>query len=390
MKSYFCKAITFIYCLVFLTGCSMLPMIHRAKLDDPKFRRMPYEVDGKRRMVDIFYATSREIKGKATSPKSYTSEISSETSYGTMEISIKPGLKIGTMLPGWYKRKKLVRLEEIQPLENEIFMQKLNEAVNISPRRSLLITIFGFKDKFEYMAIESGYFAYLLDINTPVLFFDWPNDQSVTPWGYFEAEKLAKRSGAHLARLLTRVIHEIKPDKLWIQGSSLGCQVVCEAFEEMYKNNDLADAETEIDHVVLSAPDVAQKEFNDQFKKEILALSDRLTTYVSSNDKALLMSGVLSMEKKLGRQHIKIQKHEQFEEARDILYLKSLNPDRIEMVDVTPINDASFGHGYYLESSEYFDDLFLRLVQEPQHVNRRAYLLKNEDETDYWVLYSGK
>ena len=63
---------------------------------------------------------------------------------------------------------------------------------------------------------------------------------------------------------------------------------------------DLADVQTEIENVILTAPDVDKEEFNDQFKREIAALSKNLTVYVSSNDRALLMSRVLNRGRRLG------------------------------------------------------------------------------------------
>ena len=187
---------------------------------------------------------------------------------------------------------------------------------------------------------------------------------------------------------MKQVIGEVKPEKIWIHSSSIGCQVACDAFEHMHKDADFSDAETEIQHVIMAAPDVGDDEFNARFKNEISALTKNLTTYVSSNDEALLLSSIIDNEKKLGRQ--KLKKHQQLEETKDILYLKSLSPDRIALVDVTPINTASFRHGYYLESPEYFDDVYMRIFRDDLHVdNRRLYLIEFENGTDHWILRRG-
>ncbi|RPI97075.1 MAG: alpha/beta hydrolase [Spirochaetales bacterium] len=149
----------------------------------------------------------------------------------------------------------------------------------------------------------------------------------------------------------------------------------------------MADKETEIAHLIMAAPDVGQDDFDKQFKDELAALSENVTVYVSSNDTALLISGFINDGKRLGRQKLK---HEQMEEAKDMLYLKSLAPDKVNLIDVTPINSASYKHGYYLESPEFYDDFYLRLFDAGPKVNRKLYLFKCENNVDYWVMESGR
>ncbi|UCH12860.1 MAG: alpha/beta hydrolase [Candidatus Omnitrophota bacterium] len=377
-----------ILCLIFLTGCSSIPFQRQESLYTGLYKRIPYKVEGTYRVLDVFYATSRKIDNNTRFPKSFRPELGEKMAYGIVNVKIDPALRIGKMLPNWYKKRNLLGVQEAGFLQEDIFMKELSNTINTSPHKSLLIVVFGYKDNFEYIAIETAYFAYLLDVNTPVLLFDWPGDQPVTPWGYLKAQSLAKDSGKYLGNLLTKIIREVKPEKLWIKGSSLGSQVICNAFEEMYKHEDLRDADLEIDHVIFAAPDVGEKEFDENFKNEITAFSKRLTTYVSSNDEALLMSGFINGEKKLGRQKIRVKKQDQLNEAKDILYLKSLLSDKIALVDVTPINEASYKHGYYFEAPEFFDDLYLRILDEQPHTNRHLYLLKTKDDIDYWVLRS--
>ena len=379
-----------ILCFTVLTGCSSIPFQRQESPYAGLYKRMPYKVEGDHRAVDIFYATSRKIDSNARFPKSFHPELGEKMAYGIVNVKIDPALRIGKMLPNLYKKRNLLGVQEAGFLQEDIFMKELSDAIKASPHKSLLIVAFGYKDNFECIAIETAYFAYLLDINTPVLLFDWPGDQPVSPWGYLKAQSLARDSGKYLGSLLAKIIREVKPEKLWIKGSSLGSQVICNAFEEMYNHEDLRDADLEIDHVVFAAPDVGEKEFDENFKNEIAAFSKKITTYVSSNDEALLMSGFISGEKKLGRQKIRVKKQDQHNEAKNILYLKSLLPDKFALIDVTPINKASYKHGYYFEAPEFFDDLYLRILDEDPHTNRRLYLLKTKDDIDYWVLRSDR
>ena len=154
----------------------------------------------------------------------------------------------------------------------------------------------------------------------------------------------------------------------------------------MSEDPSLADAETEIDHVILLAPDVGAKEFSGKFKDHITALSRKVTAYVSSDDNALLMSGFLNCDKRLGRQTLRAKDPEQLQETKELLYLRGMDQDRFTVIDVTPVDYASFGHGYYLEAPEFYDDFYMRLFGAGESVNRRLYLLQCKDGADYWVM----
>lgn len=366
-----------------LAGCASIPLETSSYIKD-LYKRVPYAVEGRYRVVNFFYATDRIIERRTDAPPSFKPELDNKLSYGQIDIKIDPAVKIGAMPPTTFKNRGLIGIENIRESEESEFIKNLSEAVKSSPHKSLLVMIFGYKDGFEFTAMKTAYSMYSLDVNTPVLLFDWPGDQPVSISGYLKAQSYAKLSGPQLGGLLTKIIRDVKPENLWIEGSSLGCQIVCDAFEDMHKYPEFADADLEIDHVVLAAPDVAQNEFDVRFKNELSALSKRLTVYVSSDDDALLMSGFLSNEKKLGRQ--KQKEGEQFGEAKELLYLKSLDPDKISLIDVTPIDNASFGHGYYLECPEFFDDFYQKLLDKTPNANRRLYLLKTKDNVDYWVL----
>ena len=389
-KSLFPSAVLFIFCSSLLTGCAFLPIQTSSGYFKDVYKRIRYTVEGRYRVIDIFYATSRKPDERKTSSVYFTNDMAKGITTGALNIKIGPGIKIETMLPYRLKRKGVIGVQNIDKIDESIFIKQLSEAVNASAHKSVLVVVFGFKDDFEATAIKAAYFAYLLDVNTPVLLFDWPGDQGVSPGGYEKASALATESGPYLGELLTKIIREVKPEKLWVNASSLGCQVVCDAFDHMYKYDDISDKDIEIDHVIFAAPDVGQEEFDSKFKEQLSSMSKKLTAYVSSDDEALLVSGMITREEKLGRQRVRTKAPGQLDEMKKLLYLKSMDPDKVTIIDVTPINQASFKHGYYLESPEFFDDFYQRVFDKQPNVNRRLYLLKVKDGTDYWVLQGNK
>ena len=98
-------------------------------------------------------------------------------------------------------------------------------------------------------------------------------------------------------------------------ANSMGGQVVVNAFHKLYRDADFADAETEIENVVLTAADVDHTEFNQQFKTEIKALADNITVYVSSNDRALLASRFINRGRRLGESTLDPSNPGQLEQA---------------------------------------------------------------------------
>ncbi len=229
-----------------------------------------------------------------------------------------------------------------------------------------------------------------MDIDSPVLVFDWPGDQGSTPRGYRRAQRIAGESGAELAQTLELIIRQVQPERLWLVANSMGGQVVVHAFSILYREADLSDAETEIENVVLTAPDVDKEEFSNQFKREIASLARNLTVYVSSNDRALLMSRLLNRGRRLGESTLDPRNPDQIEEATRIFELIEPNNTLITLVDVTPVNRTRNFHNFSLETPQFFDDLYLRLVNVDMPRSRPEYRVETAAGRVYWVLTRGR
>ena len=162
------------------------------------------------------------------------------------------------------------------------------------------------------------------------------------------------------------------------------------AGSRLYRQADLADAQTEIENVVLTAPDVDHEEFNNRFKQEINALTESLTVYVSSNDRALLISRIINRGLRLGESTLRPENPAQTEEAAALARLVEPNNERITLVDVTPVNRTRNFHNFSLETPEFFDDLYLRLTNERMPQTRELYRIQAPSGAVYWVLTRGR
>ncbi len=343
--------------------------------------RMPHTQKEENKIFNFFYCTNRGITASEDPLLSYGAEFADVLRLGTFKVHLAPELDLRGNNPDKWSG---IEVKNVQALPEEAFFGQLRYAVESSPQNSLAVLVFGYRNSFRDALLKGGKLAVSVDIHTPFLIFDWPSDQALGIGGYKKAFSFAERSGVFLGELMAAVIQRVKPQRLWLGGGSLGTQVICSAFGQMMTHADLADREKEIDHVFLAAPDVGDDEFNAQFKDEIAALAHAVTVYVSSDDKALLLSEWIHGEKRLGR--TRAEKQEQFEEMIDLLELEAKGAEGITVIDVSPVNRSTLGHTFYIESSEFYDDLYQRLLNPHPVRARRLYRTDYRDGAAYWIM----
>ena len=311
--------------------------------------------------------------------------------FGSFDTRIQPTLGLGMLInpTEWFQNEEIT-LENVRALDKEVFVAQLRRLVEESPHRGLLVIVHGFREAFPSALRKTAFVGHILDINSPVLVFDWPGNQGSSLRGYRRALKVAEESGAELAWTLELIINDIQPEKLWLIANSMGAQVVADAFSLMYEDAALADAEKEFEDVVLTAPDVDHEEFDSQFKEEINALTRNFTVYVSSNDRALLISRIINSGRRRGQSTLDTMNPDQLEAATRIADLVDADSDLVTLVDVTPINRTRNFHNFSLETPEFFDDLFLRLTNEDTPRSRTQYQIRTPDGRVYWVLTRGR
>ncbi len=353
--------------------------------------RLPGVPDGDQRRFRFFYATNRINDAETFDDQG--NKIGDVISTGSFEVQISPYLPIQPRV--WFDQKYLKWVGH-RELPRDQFLDELRTAVQASPQKSLLIIVWGFRDWFRSAALKTAYTAFVLDIDTPVLLFDWPGNQGDGPRGYANARNLATQSGPDLGKTLADVIHNTGAERVWVAGSSLGCQTISDAFAWMAEQAHLFGDEIKIDHVVFSAPDVSAQAFDDKFAARIQKLSRHLTAYVSSNDRALLMSHWLNRGRRLGRTaEVAIPPENrseayEFEEAVELLDLQKKGVRNISVVDATPINRTRNLHHFFTDSPEFFDDLFLRLQQPDKGLNRLLHPLRTKEGNSYWILWNNQ
>ena len=340
----------------------------------------------------FFYVTNRQA-GDLQGPVEgrYESDRESSLKFGSFDTTIEPSLGLGIIIDpsAWFLNEE-IQLQNVRSLEQEAFVAELRQQVEASPYRSLLLVVHGFREAFPSALRKTAFLAHVLDIDTPVVVFDWPGNQGSSLRGYRRARQVAAESGAELASTLELIINEVQPERLWLMANSMGGQVVADAFSVLYQNADLADSQTEIENVVLTAPDVDHEEFNNQFKDEMKALADNVTVYVSSNDRALLVSRVINRGLRLGESTLDPSNPGQLEQTARVYELLEPGSDQLSLVDVTPVNRTRNFHNFSLETPEFFDDLYLRFTGSGIPKSRELYSLQTPKGSHYYVLTRGR
>ena len=357
--------------------------------EDFLFRRMTATQLSEHGQYRFYYTTNRTA-GSAEGGISnrFTNERTDQVDFGAFDAEIQPSLGIGMLInPTEWLQNEEIRFLDIYSAPREKFVESLRGAVDNSPHRAVLVVVHGYREAHESALRKTAFLGHVLDIDAPMLVFDWPGDQGSSLRGYRRAHRTASDSGPQLADTLQILIRDVRPDRIWVLANSMGAQVVAKAFSELYREPRLADPETEIEHVVLTAPDVDHTQFDEQFRGQMTAIADHLTVYVSSNDRALLASRLINRGARRGESTLS---PDQLEEAVRISELMEAGDDLVSLVDVTPVNRTRNFHNFSLETPEFFDDLFLRLTNPGVPNSRPVYHIQTPDGVVYSVLTRGR
>ena len=357
-----------------------------------EFRRMQVaRVDGDERFR-FFFATNRAT-GADDLPleERLGAARADRLLLGSFDTEIEPTVGLGRWLDAssWFLDEE-IKILNVRQLDTPNFVQQIRAMVAASPHRALLLLVHGYRADFDFALRGTAFLANVLDINAPVMVFDWPGNQGNSWSGYRRAQQVATASAAELAETLRLIVREIRPERLWLVANSMGGQVVVDAFSELYRDAEFGDPEFEIEDVVLTAPDVDRARFTGQFKAELDALARNTTVYVSSNDRALLASRIINRSRRLGESTLSKEESELLGVVEGALELVEPGNDRVSLVDVTPVNRTRNFHNFSLEVPEYFDDIFLRLTNAATPENRQRYQFRTPEGKTYWVLTRGR
>ena len=162
------------------------------------FRRMTVAQLAEHGEYRFFYATNR-VAGEDSDEldQRFTREREEQLKFGTFDAEIRPSLGLGMLInpTEWFQNEE-IQLKNVTSLEREAFVDQLRSLVEQSPYRGLLVVVHGFRERFPSALRKTAFLGHVLDINAPVMLFDWPGNQGSSLSGYRRAHAVARESGA--------------------------------------------------------------------------------------------------------------------------------------------------------------------------------------------------
>ncbi len=262
--------------------------------------------------------------------------------------------------------RKHITVNEITPLGQQAFLQLLEQRINLSPGRRLLVFVHGYNFEYAEAARLLAQFATDLKFQGPVLLFSWPSQGAVT--GYTVDETNAEWAQPHLVQLLDVLLDKTSAQQIYLVAHSMGTRIATRAFIALAGDRALADI-APIREMVLVAPDIDADLFRADVAPRLASNGVRVTLYASSADRALMASKAFHGYARAG------------DSGEGMVIV-----DGVETVDASGASGGLIGHSYFAEDRRIMEDIY-GILQTGQRADSRFGLEAiNSDGGRYWTF----
>ena len=227
-----------------------------------------------------------------------------------------------------------------------------------------VVYVHGYNIDFEKGCRHSAVLQRSLGLNDRLLLFSWPADGNVLKYTWDEADLVW--SAPFMADFFEDLVQRSGSRKIDIVAHSLGARGVFQALTRL-ASQELG--QFKIGELILIAPDIDVDIFNHDLPL-LNRVVDRITIYVSENDKALKLSKEVHGYPRLGEAGAALTTFE-----------------GVETVDISLISlQRLSGHVYHLSNKEVIDDLVSLLHTKLPADKRPRMQQRNHDGVAYWRL----
>jgi esterase/lipase superfamily enzyme len=257
---------------------------------------------------------------------------------------------------------KHVALLALQPLDRAVWKRRLQTALENSREPEALVYIHGYKSSFDEAARRAAQLAFDLSFPGVPILYSWPSKDDLTDYvADFEA---VEETTFHLADFLTQVARNTGARRVHVVAHSLGNRALTNALQVMA----MSPGAPGFSNLVLTAPDVSARLFEEHIGPRIMGFAERVTLYASSLDKALRIAERLRQSRRLGQA------------GETILVLEGM-----DTIDASRVDTDWIGHGYIATTKQVIDDLFMLLRHDLPPADRNLEQVKKGDLV-YWAL----
>jgi len=324
--------------------------------------------------VKIFYGTDRERTGSKKAEEYYGGD-RGPLEFGTCQVTIPVSHEVGELeTPGFFERpdpEEHIILLSVTPSSEGEFLSDLSRHVATDAGREVLIFIHGYNVSFEDAARRTAQLAADLKFSGAPVMYSWPSQASLSAYPIDEAN--IRWTEPHLRRFLDIVAADSGASRIHLIAHSMGNRALTEVLlNYANESRDRNDDKPIFNQIALVAPDVDADVFREEIVPRIQRLSDRLTLYASSNDKALLVSkGVHG-----------------YPRAGD-LPKEVVVPATIDMIDASEVDTSllaaiELGHSYFAEQPTVIDDL--RLMIQGVEPGGRGLVIRQLNDRVIWKI----
>lgn len=236
--------------------------------------------------------------------------------------------------------------------------QLLAEQLARTPHKEVFIFVHGYNNSFATGAFRSAQIWHFLGRGGVPVLYSWPAGSTGLLQGYTRDRESSEFTIPHFKIFLRAIASCPEVEKIHIIGHSRGTDVVANALRELHLECRGGDRDTrkelKIGQIVLAAPDIDLDVFMEKFSADRVGhVAERLTIYVSGNDKVIGLSTWLFGS--LGR----VGRLSFGDLPPEVQGAVKTHPVMC-VVDVRAKTDRT-GHGYFLSSPAVLSDLILIL-----------------------------
>jgi esterase/lipase superfamily enzyme len=253
--------------------------------------------------------------------------------------------------------EKHIVLQEVTTLEEDAFFDSVKQRVDSSRAKDAFVFVHGYNVDFETAARRAGQFAFDLGfIGAPIL-YSWPSNGTFEDYASDAAN--VGWTASHLDRFLRLLEARSGASKIHLIAHSMGNRAVCDALKALSYDR-TAQAHPLLHHLVLAAPDIDAETFR-QLASALRLVSDHITLYASSKDKALAASAKLHKYPRAG--------------GLPVLVL----PD-VESIDASAVASDFLAHSYFAGTYPLLSDIY-ELLSDDKPASKR-FALRSTTSTD--------
>lgn len=321
---------------------------------------------------DVTWKDLRQISILKSSGKDYPIRISNVSEFGVLDRTATELMPPEIFL-------------EASPPASEVFAEKVNAKLARSRSKDVYIYVHGYRAIFENPTLVATELWHYLGYRGVFIAYAWPSTPS--RWAYLRDIDTAAGYARHLRIFLEYLAEETDAERIHLVGYSMGTRLVTRAIAQLalmhheYAAEEIRD-KLRIGHVILAGSDLDREVARKYLADGFLEVPQHLSVYMSSRDRALGMSRLLTRRKRLGQMWA-----EGALAQRVADYLHEREAD-LSVIYVAAAEGATTGngHAYFRDSPWVSSDILMSLAYDLAPDDRG--LARFEEGSPIWTFPS--